>query len=75
MPYSAYSRFHEVMAEDSAQTVVAALLDHILPLALQNGINVLDIGCGRGRALNFLAKFHGFGPESGGDSLRARTGG
>lgn len=63
------------MAEDSAQTVVAALLDHILPLALQNGINVLDIGCGRGRALNFLAKFHGFGPESGGDSLRARTGG
>jgi len=50
------------MAEDSAQTVVAALLDHILPLipgltmALQNGINVLDIGCGRGRALNFLAK-------------------
>jgi hypothetical protein len=41
------------MAEDSAQTVVAALLDHILPLipgltmALQNGINVLDIGCGR----------------------------
>ncbi|MDQ5828292.1 MAG: hypothetical protein M3324_00095, partial [Actinomycetota bacterium] len=34
LPYSAYPRFHEVMAEDSAQTTVAALRDHILPLAL-----------------------------------------
>ena len=61
VPYSAYSRFHEVMAEDSGQNIVAALLDHILPLvpgltlALQNGISVLDIGCGRGRALHLLA--------------------
>ena len=52
VPYSAYKKFHRVMAEDSGQTVVAALIDHILPLvpdlvsALQNGINVLDIGCG-----------------------------
>jgi SAM-dependent methyltransferase len=62
VPYSAYSRFHDVMAEDSGQNIVAALLDHILPLvpgltlALQNGISVLDIGCGRGRALHFLAE-------------------
>jgi 2-polyprenyl-3-methyl-5-hydroxy-6-metoxy-1,4-benzoquinol methylase len=62
VPYSAFSRFHEVMAEDSGQNIVAALLDHILPLvpglttALQNGINVLDIGCGRGRALHLLAE-------------------
>ena len=61
VPYSAYSRFHEVMAEDSGQNIVAALLDNILPLvpgltlALQNGISVLDIGCGRGRALHLLA--------------------
>jgi SAM-dependent methyltransferase len=60
--YSAYSRFHDVMAEDSGQNIVAALRDHILPLvpgltlALQNGISVLDIGCGRGRALHFLAE-------------------
>ncbi len=33
VPYSAYTRFHEVMAEDSGQTVVAALTDYILPLA------------------------------------------
>ncbi|MHC4510431.1 MAG: class I SAM-dependent methyltransferase, partial [Planctomycetota bacterium] len=62
VPYSAYRRFHEVMAEDSGQTVVAALLDQILPLvpglieALQDGIDVLDIGCGSGRALNLMAK-------------------
>lgn len=61
VPYSAYKRFHQVMAEDSGQTVVAALEDFILPLipglktALQNGIDVLDVGCGSGRALNFLA--------------------
>lgn len=60
--YSEYKRFHEVMAEDSGQTVVAALLDHILPLvpgavdALNKGIDVLDVGCGGGRALNLMAK-------------------
>ncbi len=62
VPYSAYPRFHEVMAEDSGQTVVAALKDHILPLVpglterLKNGIDVLDVGCGSGKALNLLAR-------------------
>ena len=32
VPYSAFPRFHEVMAEDSGQTVLPALKDHILPL-------------------------------------------
>jgi 2-polyprenyl-3-methyl-5-hydroxy-6-metoxy-1,4-benzoquinol methylase len=59
--YHEFHRFHEVMAEESAQTVVAALLDHILPLVpalkdqLERGIDVLDIGCGSGRALCLLA--------------------
>ncbi|MEM7443740.1 MAG: class I SAM-dependent methyltransferase [Pseudomonadota bacterium] len=59
--YHNYGRFHEVMAEDSGQTVVAALFDHILPLdpalsdRLEKGIDVLDVGCGRGRALLKLA--------------------
>jgi 2-polyprenyl-3-methyl-5-hydroxy-6-metoxy-1,4-benzoquinol methylase len=59
--YEAFHRFHEVMAEESAQTVVAALMDHILPLdeglvqQLERGINVLDIGCGSGRAACRLA--------------------
>ena len=62
VPYSAYKRFHQVMAEDSGQTVVAALEEHILPLipdvtaALARGIDVLDVGCGSGRALNAMAK-------------------
>jgi 2-polyprenyl-3-methyl-5-hydroxy-6-metoxy-1,4-benzoquinol methylase len=59
--YHEFHRFHEVMAEESAQTVVAALVDHILPLVpglvdqLERGIEVLDIGCGSGRALCLLA--------------------
>jgi hypothetical protein len=32
VPYERYGRFHEVIAEDSAQTVVAALDAHSLPL-------------------------------------------
>ena len=61
VPYSAYQRFHEVMAEESAQTIVAGLADYILPLVpgleqrLMHGIDVLDIGCGSGRAMNHLA--------------------
>jgi 2-polyprenyl-3-methyl-5-hydroxy-6-metoxy-1,4-benzoquinol methylase len=49
------------MAEESDQTVVAALVDLILPTvsglteALEAGIDVLDVGCGSGRALNLLA--------------------
>lgn len=61
VPYSEYKRFHEVMAEESGQTVVGALEEHILPLipgikeSLEQGINVLDVGCGSGRAINKLA--------------------
>lgn len=61
VPYSEFNRFHEIMAEDSGQTVVAALFDHILPLVpglhdrLTTGIDVLDLGCGRGIALRMMA--------------------
>ena len=60
--YSRYERFHEVMAEDSGQTVLPALFDAILPLApelparLEAGIRVLDLGCGRGRVLLKMAQ-------------------
>jgi SAM-dependent methyltransferase len=62
VPYEKFHRFHEVMAEDSGQSVVAALEPHILPLVpglverLRVGIDVLDVGCGSGRALNKLAR-------------------
>jgi len=61
VPYEAFGRFHEVMAEDSGQSVLPALIGQILPLApgipeaLEAGIDVLDVGCGSGRALNLMA--------------------
>ena len=57
VPYERYPRFHEVMAEESAQTVLSVLFSHILPLVpgmsdrLEEGASLLDLGCGRGRAL------------------------
>lgn len=60
--YADYDRFHDVMAEDSGQTVVARLFDAVLPLApgltdrLEAGIDVMDAGCGAGRALVRMAE-------------------
>lgn len=62
VPYSEFDDFHRVMSEDSGQTVLAALDDHLLPLIpgikekLTEGIKVADVGCGRGLALIKLAK-------------------
>lgn len=62
VPYSEFGRFHEVMAEDSGQSVVSSLIELILPSVpgivkkLEKGIDVLDLGCGRGKALNLMAR-------------------
>jgi 2-polyprenyl-3-methyl-5-hydroxy-6-metoxy-1,4-benzoquinol methylase len=62
VPYDEFARFHEVMAEDSGQTILHTLLDQTLPLVsgieekLQKGISVLDVGCGSGKALNLMAR-------------------
>lgn len=59
--YGDYPCFHQIMAEDSGQTVMAQLFDSILPLVpglmerLEQGIDVLDAGCGRGAALLAMA--------------------
>jgi len=72
VPYERFTRFHEVMAEESNQTVLSVLFTHILPLVpgmsdrLDEGASLLDLGCGRGRALLMLGErfpkstFHGF---------------
>lgn len=62
VPYADFPRFHAVMAEESDQTVAASVIETILPLAgdavqdLTSGIDVLDIGCGRGHALLAMAE-------------------
>ncbi|WP_309074287.1 class I SAM-dependent methyltransferase [Paenarthrobacter sp.] len=57
--YEDYSRFHHIMASESAAVNDALLVETILPLtdcveALRSGISVADIGCGQGHALNLL---------------------
>lgn len=62
LSYSQYPRFHQVIGEDSAAVADAALVDVILPLVpgalerLEAGIDVADIGCGQGHALNVMAQ-------------------
>jgi len=64
VPYERFPRFHEVMAEDSGQSVMSSLEEHILPLVpglterLSSGISMLDVGCGRGRIIHTLATLY-----------------
>jgi ubiquinone/menaquinone biosynthesis C-methylase UbiE len=64
VPYSKFPRFHELMAEDSGQSVLSSLESHILPLVpglasrLQQGIRVMDLGCGRGLIMLRLAELY-----------------
>ena len=61
LSYDRYPRFHAWMAEESAAVADAALVDAIVPLIeglpgrLRTGIDVADIGCGSGHAVNVLA--------------------
>jgi 2-polyprenyl-3-methyl-5-hydroxy-6-metoxy-1,4-benzoquinol methylase len=64
VPYSRYPRFHEVMAEDSGQSVISCLESHILLLVpgltrrLEEGVRLLDVGCGRGLIPMRLAELY-----------------
>jgi SAM-dependent methyltransferase len=62
LSYADYSRFHAVMAEESAAVADATLLQRTVPLVegldarLRAGVNVADIGCGSGHTINVLAR-------------------
>ena len=61
VPYSQFPRFQRLMAEESGAIHDVALVDTILPLVpglverLRAGIDVADIGCGQGHAINLMA--------------------
>ncbi len=62
VPYSSYGRFHPMMAESSGEVFDATLISSTLPLApglvdgLKAGLDVADVGCGSGHAINLMAK-------------------
>lgn len=62
VPYEQYGKFQQLMAEESAQVFDATLVDVTLPLIpgmvdrLAEGIDVADIGCGEGHAINVMAQ-------------------
>ena len=62
VPYSEFPKFQRLMAEDSGAVHDATLLDITLPLVpdlierLRDGIDVADVGCGSGHAINLMAE-------------------
>ncbi len=62
VPYSEFPTFQRYMKEESAQVFDATLIEVTLPLVpglvdrLNNGIDVADVGCGSGHAVNLMAK-------------------
>ena len=60
--YSAYPRFQQLQAEETSRVLDATLIDTTLPLVpglvdrLRAGINVADVGCGHGHAVNLMAQ-------------------
>lgn len=62
VPYSAFSDFHQLMAEVSGAVHDVSLVNTTLPLVsqlverLRTGIDVLDVGCGSGHAVNLMAQ-------------------
>jgi SAM-dependent methyltransferase len=62
VPCSAFPRFQQLQAEDTARVFDARLIDQIVPLVdglgdrLKAGIDVLDVGCGQGHAINLMAR-------------------
>jgi SAM-dependent methyltransferase len=62
VPYSSFPKFQALMAEDSGTVHDASLIGVTLPLVpgltdrLELGIDVADVGCGSGHAINLMAE-------------------
>ncbi|MDX1510399.1 MAG: class I SAM-dependent methyltransferase [Nitriliruptorales bacterium] len=62
VPYSAFDTFQGIQREETARVYDVALVDTILPLSsglvelLERGVDVVDIGCGGGHAVNVMAR-------------------
>ena len=62
VPYARFPRFQGLMAAESAQSFDLALVEGVLPLVpglperLREGIDVADVGCGQGHAINVMAR-------------------
>jgi 2-polyprenyl-3-methyl-5-hydroxy-6-metoxy-1,4-benzoquinol methylase len=62
VPYERYPDFQTIQGEESRRTYDAVLVDAFLPQApglperLAGGIDVLDVGCGIGHAVNLMAR-------------------
>jgi ubiquinone/menaquinone biosynthesis C-methylase UbiE len=62
IPYSAFPGFQRLQGEETARVFDARLISQIIPLVdeladrLNRGIDVLDVGCGAGHAINLMAK-------------------
>ncbi len=62
VPYSAFERFHEIMLAESGPVIDRTLVQRTLPLVpglveqLEEGVDVVDVGCGSGHAVNVMAR-------------------
>lgn len=61
LAYDDYPGFHALQAAESASVFDASLIDTVIPVSgelerLRSGIDVADVGCGQGHAVNLLAR-------------------
>ncbi|HEY4673463.1 MAG TPA: class I SAM-dependent methyltransferase [Nitrososphaerales archaeon] len=62
VPYSAYPEFQKLQAEETLRIFDSMLINKILPIVpglverMNKGIVTLDMGCGRGAAVNLMAR-------------------
>ncbi|WP_026554878.1 class I SAM-dependent methyltransferase [Arthrobacter sp. 35W] len=61
LAYADYPNFMEIQAGDSASVHDASLIEVIMPISgcvdrLKTGIDVADVGCGAGHAINLMAQ-------------------